>query len=66
MIEYQTLTMTAAQSTLFKDFMRFNILESVKPIFINMDKWYYEFHNLTETEFLKIQEWESKNVTINT
>ena len=65
-MEYQTLTMTKNQQLAFKAFMNFNIIEDPKFYMQAINEYFYQFENLTKTEFIKIQEWESKHVSINT
>lgn len=66
MIEYQTLTMTKNQQLAFKMFMDFNILEKPELCMYAINEYFYEFKNLTEIEFIKIQEWENSHVPLNT
>lgn len=66
MIKHQTLIMTKNQELQFRIFMHSNLSENPEVTIIALNQYRYDFKKLTISEFIKIQEWESKNVPINT
>ena len=46
--------------------MQRNLSENPEVTIIALNQYRYDFKKLTISEFIKIQEWESKHVPINT